>query len=118
MTTTIKTATITKEDLPEILTANTYYWRGSGCARSRRSNEDRRHEQVRDFFSQFDFLQVSSSGDYTYITDIQTGGNMLDVTFEYSESCKNVYKRLAVNVNGKKSNVIGLVKIINKLGGF
>jgi len=34
------------------------------------------------------------------------------VIFDYSESCKNVYKTFKVYINDKKSNVVGLRKYL------
>lgn len=35
------------------------------------------------------------------------------VEFSYSESCHNVYKKFSVEINGKKSNIVGLRKFLS-----
>jgi hypothetical protein len=41
-------------------------------------------------------------------------GETITVEFDYSESCKNVYKSLSVYRDDKKSNVSTLKKIANE----
>lgn len=62
--------------IPEIMTANTYYWRPGSSASQRRSNEARRAAEVRRF------LEARGG------QGLAVG---LEVHFEYSESCHNVY---------------------------
>ena len=38
--------------------------------------------------------------------------NVVEVQFDYSESCKNVYKTFCVKINGKNSNRKGLDKYL------
>ena len=83
--------------LPEILTANTYYWRPASSASSRRSNERRHTETVQRFLD-------------THADALTAAG--IEVEFSYSESCNNVYKKLGVYRNGKKSNITALKKAL------
>lgn len=83
--------------LPEILTANTYFWRPGSSASQRRSNEKRHAETVQRFLD-------------THADAIAAAG--LEIEFEYSESCNNVYKRLTIWKNGKKSNITALKKAL------
>lgn len=92
--------------LPEILTANCYFWNSGGSADQRRRNESNRINQVVNFFKQKGF-EVTQSGHC-----VNAKGFGLDVCFSYSESCKNVYKTLSVYRNGKKSNVTAIRKTL------
>jgi hypothetical protein len=83
--------------LPEILTANTYYWRPASHANSRRANEQRRAGEVQRFLDQ-------------HAATLAAAG--VEVVFEYSESCNHVYKRFEVYRHGKKSNVTALKKAL------
>ena len=38
---------------------------------------------------------------------------VVEVEFDYSESCRNVYKTFKVYINNKKSNVKGLLKYVS-----
>lgn len=95
-----------KNQLPSILTANTYFWQPSSSASQRRRNEERKIGEVYDFFK--------SNGFDTSISDgvVATKGDLC-VRFTYSESCKNVYKRLSVYVGEKKSNITAIVKVLS-----
>lgn len=83
--------------LPEILTANTYYWRPASNASSRRANERRHAETVQRFLDR-------------HAEALAAAG--VEVSFSYSESCNNVYKRLEITRNGKKSNITALKKAL------
>lgn len=91
------TETTTTIELPAIMTANTYYWTPSSSASGRRSNEARHAATVQAFLDQ-------------HAEAIRAAG--LTVEFSYSESCHNVYKRLEVTRNGKRSNVTALKKAL------
>ncbi len=94
----MQTETATTEiTLPEILTANTYFWRPGSSASSRRSNEQRRHAEVQRFLDQHADA-LSAAG--------------VSVEFSYSESCNNVYKRVEVYRQGKKSNLTAVKKAL------
>jgi hypothetical protein len=83
--------------LPEILTANTFYWRPGSSASSRRSNEKRHADTVQRFLDAHAEAIAAAE---------------LSVSFEYSESCNNVYKRLEIFRKGKKSNITALKKAL------
>lgn len=91
------TTATTEITLPEILTANTYYWRPASNASSRRANEKRHAETVQRFLD-------------AHADAIRAAG--LTVEFSYSESCNNVYKRCEITRNGKKSNITALKKAL------
>jgi len=84
-------------EIPSILTANTYFWRPAGSASGRRANERRRHAEVAAF-----------------VTAHETALQAADVTidFDYSESCRNVYKHCRVTRNGRRSNIMAVRKAI------
>lgn len=91
------TTTTTAIVLPEILTANTYFWRPGSSASQRRSNEARRTREVQAFLD-------------THAAALQAAGVTVD--FSYSESCSNVYKRLEIYRNGKRSNITALKRAL------
>lgn len=91
------TSQTTDITLPEILTANTYYWRPGSSASSRRSNERRHVATVQRFLD-------------THAEALAAAG--IEVSFSYSESCNNVYKRFEVTRNGKRSNITAIKKAL------
>lgn len=93
---TIETTTTTIE-IPAIMTANTYYWRPASGASARRANEKRHADTVQRFLD-------------THAAALEAAG--ISVEFSYSESCNNVYKRLEIYRNGKKSNITALKKAL------
>lgn len=96
----------TTSQLPEILTANTYFWKPGTSASSRRRNEERRLGEVADYFTSVGFeVEVGNERVIAKKSD-------LEVIFYYSESTRNVYKKLAVLKNGKVSNITSLKKIL------
>lgn len=106
-------STHTPTSEPEILTANTYFWHSGGSASHRRSNEERRKQEVAQFFRQIGLVDVSIQGDEV---TARTHGNckeQLEVCFSYSESCRNVYKHLSVTRDGRNSNITALRKLYN-----
>lgn len=101
---------MTKLEIPAILTVNTYFWRPGGSASSRRYNEKRHLQAVADFFQALGFDEVW----HTSVV-VEGSGHGLHVRFEYSESCKNVYKRLTVEKNGKRSNISAIKKLVKEM---
>jgi len=81
--------------IPDIMTANTYYWSPSGSASGRRSNEARRNGEVARF------IAANQAA-------LDKAGIVID--FSYSESCHNVYKRCPITCNGKRSNITAVRK--------
>jgi hypothetical protein len=77
--------------IPSIVTANTYFWSSQGSASGRRSNEGRRQSEIDDFC-----LLVN------VVPGVETSGS-------YSESCNNVYKSMSYEVNGRSTNLTGLI---------
>jgi hypothetical protein len=96
----------TTNQIPQILTANTYFWKPSTSASGRRSNENRRLSEVADFFKQLGF-------DVEMPDRVVANKAELRVIFTYSETCNNVYKTLAVYKNGKVSNITAIKKLIS-----
>ena len=84
-------------EIPEIMTANTYFWSPSGNASSRRRNEARRNGEVSDFLA-------------AHADELRASG--VEVDFSYSESCAHVYKRCAVTRDGKRSNITAVRKAL------
>lgn len=77
--------------MPPIIKANTYHWSPSGSASSRRSKEEYRMNQMRVFADQFKRIPT------------------IELTYHYEESCRIVRKKFIVEINGKKSNITGLI---------
>lgn len=98
-------ATNNMQELPTILTANTYFWSPAYSASQRRRNEDLRNGQVADFFRNIGFEVEQSNG-------VRARSGKIEVTFSYSETCKNVYRHLSVYKDGKKSNVSAIKKLL------
>ena len=94
------------KSLPNILTANTYFWASSSTANGRRKNEERNISTVVSFFPELGF-DVSHDNDTVKATN-----GTINVRFHYSESCKNVYKSLEVTKNGKRSNITAIKKLL------
>lgn len=90
--------------MPEILTANTYFWKPSKVADARRHSERKRLQEVAHYFEQLGFeVEINLE-----LKKVFAKKDELDVMFYYEESSSNVYKRLEVLKNGKKSNIKAL----------
>lgn len=89
--------TATTPSIPEILTANTYFWSPSNSASGRRSNEARRNGEVERFIAQ-NKAALEAAG--------------VEINFSYSESCHNVYKNCTITRNGKRSNITAVRKAL------
>lgn len=87
----------TTPHIPEILTANTYFWTPAGSASSRRSVEKRRNNEVAQF------IEANQEA-------LNAAG--IEINFSYSESCKNVYKSCKITRNGKRSNITAVRKAL------
>ncbi len=70
---------------------NSYFWSPGGNSSSRRYNEDR--------FPGVDF-------------EIMTAKGLVQVIFDYSESCKNVYYSMSVYLNDVKKDIRLLKKMV------
>lgn len=92
--------------IPDIFTANTYFWSSGSSADQRRRSEERRQSEAANFFRTIG-MEVSRSGN-----TVTAEGHGLEIEFHFSESCKNVYKTLSIYRNGKKSNISSLRKLI------
>lgn len=90
---------------PAILTANCYFWSPASVASCRRANESRRQGEVAAYLTELG-LRVTRSGD-----DVTATGDGFTVHFHYSETCSNVYRRLQVTFDGRRSNVTALRKL-------
>jgi hypothetical protein len=82
--------------LPEILTANTYFWRPAASASGRRSNERRHSQEVLNWLNQ-------------HKDELDQAG--ITVDFTYSESCHHVYKSLTIYQYGRRVNINALKKL-------
>jgi len=91
---------------PKILSQNTYYWRSGSTASQRRSNEKRRLSEVESFLLSLNFEIILSGNEF-----IKAKKDNIEVAFSYSESCRNVYKKLSVKKDGKRSNITTLRKL-------
>lgn len=82
-------------DIPNIITANTYFWSSGGSASARRYNEKRHNATIEEFAN--------------YVSVIPT----IKVSGDYSETCKNVYKTMSYEVLRKgefiSTNLTGLI---------
>lgn len=87
----------TTTSIPEIMTANTYYWRPGYHASERRSNEQRNIAVVEAFLAA-NAEKLAAAG--------------IVINFSYSESCNNVYKRCEITRNGKRSNITAVRKAL------
>ena len=83
--------------IPDILTANTYFWRPSTHADGRRRNETRHNGEVARF------IQANQAA-------LAAAGIVID--FSYSESCNHVYKTCQITRNGKRSNITAVYKAL------
>lgn len=94
--------TTTKITMPDILTANTFYWRSGSGASQRRSSERKRMNEVKEFFLSLGFDEIQEG---IYIKD------NIEIQFTYTESCTSVYKHLYIYVDGIKKDI----RVIKKL---
>ncbi len=85
-------------NVPEIVTANTWNWTPCHSASGRRSAERRREKEFEWFVSQLPEM------------------DNIVISWEYRETCHNVYKTFSVMRNGKKSNIRGLAAECRKHG--
>lgn len=88
---------INEIQLPEILTANTYFWRPGSSASQRRWNEKRRIAEVQAFLDR-------------HAATLAAAG--ITVEFSYKESCNHVYKHVAIYQNGVKKDIRALKKAL------
>ena len=96
----MNTNTTADVQIPSILTANVYFWSPGGSASQRRRNEERRRAEIENF------LAAARVGELENVV----------VEWNYSESCKNVYRHFRVYRNGKKSNIKGLAAECRRIG--
>lgn len=95
---------------PMILTAPVYFWSPASHASGRRSNEQRRIDEVATWLESLGLEVVRQSN------EVLAQGHGIDVTFRYSESCNHVYKHLDVRRLARpgkwiKSNITALRKL-------
>lgn len=90
---TMEATTKRTVEVPAILEANTWFWKPAPSASMRRANEQRRMAEVEAWL-------------YSNAETLQAG--RFEVEFSYSESCNNVYKKLVVYHNGRRSNLLAL----------
>lgn len=79
-------------NIPSIVTAKTYFWSPEGSASGRRYKEKRRQEEIDEFAEEV--MKV--------VPTVKIEGS-------YSESCRNVYKSMTYYVNGRRTNLTGLI---------
>lgn len=84
-------------ELPDILTANTFYWRPGRTASERRSNESRQRRKVAEFLKAHEDV-LKAAG--------------IEVRFYYEESCNHVYKKVKVYENGVLKDIRALKKAL------
>ncbi len=96
---------------PRILSANTYFWTPGTNASTRRRNEERNQAAAADYLEALGF-SVTRTGDA--VNAVSADGTV-EVAFDYSESCHNVYKHLRVSHSGKNSNITAIRKIATPL---
>jgi len=96
---------------PSILTAKTFYWKPRTSANQRRKAEENNRAEVEAFFKHIGLETTVSSGGSVTGKGLLPNGKAIEATFQYSESCKNVYKHLQISVDGLNSNIIQLRKL-------
>lgn len=96
---------------PAILTAKTFFFRPSSNASGRRRNESRQHSIVIGFLEGLGFSILRADDEISVGVLNHESLGRIEVEFYYSESCKNVYRRLSVTRNGKVSNITLLRKL-------
>lgn len=94
--------------IPAIITANTFFWKPAMKASQRRSNEERRLQEVASFFEQNGF-DISFEDNKVF----GRKGN-IEITFFYKESTQKVYKNVEVFVDGSKRDIRKLYEILEK----
>lgn len=82
--------------LPDILTANCYFWRPGGSANQRRWNEARRAKEVTDWVA----------ANKTVLEE-----HNIDIHFTYEESTVRVYKKVQIYQNNVKKDIRLLKKV-------
>lgn len=87
-------------NIPDILTADTWFWSPSGSASGRRANEKRRGEEVSRFIDE-NKTALSKAG--------------IAIDFSYSETCTRVYKRCAILRDGQRSNITAVRKALAQM---
>lgn len=95
---------------PTVLGANTFYWKPSPSASSRRSREIRNRNQVEEYLLSLGF-EHDPDGGFKYVVNGGYKGKAVYVNFKYSESCSNVYKSLTVMWGDNNSNITTIRKI-------
>lgn len=85
-------------NIPDIMTANCYFWKPSGSASGRRANEKRHCADVQKFIDEYkDVLDAAG----------------IEIEFSYSESAKKVYKRCTITKHGRRSNITVVKRAID-----
>lgn len=74
---------------------NAYFWSSAGNASQRRRNEEKFAESNPDF-------------------NIETKNGLVEVSFSYSESCKNIYYSLDIRLDGEKKDI----RLLKKIAGI
>lgn len=87
--------------IPSIISANTYFWKPSGSATGRGSNEEPHTNAARAFFTPQGFTETEAC--------VYVKGDAV-AEFSHQESCKIVYKHFSVTIKGKRSDIRGLAK--------
>lgn len=84
--------------IPEIMTANCFYWHPNSNASGRRQNEKRRNEEVENFIASNSAALAAAE---------------IEIDFKYSETCHHVYKHCKITRAGKKSNITAVRKALS-----
>ena len=94
-----QTQVIAEFSLPSILTAKCYFWSPSGTASGRRSNERRKEAEVAVFAAE--------------VAAVLPG---TDIDFDYTESCKIVYKHVTYRIPTGSTNLTGYIGYAKRHG--
>lgn len=97
---TTKVSAQLKQRIQEVLDThgkykNSYFWSSAGNASQRRRNEERFADNNPDF-------------------NIETKDGLVEVVFDYSESCKNIYYSLDIRLDGEKKDI----RLLKKIAGI
>jgi len=107
----MKTTNTTTIEIPSELTENTYFSYPQRTANQRRAKEEKKLETIKWFFIELD-LDVEMRDNSVVGTTINDFGDLY-FEYTYSESCKNVYKKFEIYVDGSKKNITFLKKMLD-----
>ena len=100
----------TEIELPKILTENTFFWNPGKNASTRRNNESKNINTIKQFFIKNQYSNIVED-DNTISAELITDSGLLTVEFYYRESCNKVYKKQKISLDNKKKDIRILRKV-------